>query len=268
MVKQVYGGYDPNRFQLLAGVEKRHFWFRARRALISRLTGYLTADLESGFRVLEFGCGTGNVLSALELGSRRGVVVGMDLFHEGLIFAKQRGHEHLVQADAGSPPFVEVFHLIGTFDVIEHLPNDVDALRQLFGLLKPGGHLLVTVPAYPWLWSEFDDLSRHCRRYTEGELRTKLAEVGFEIVHLSPYMAAILPLVWFHRKFLQTTKRSKKPDVEDLIEAEMHIIPIANEILAWLLWLESQFISRGGRLPFGTSLIAVARRGEKAIAQK
>jgi SAM-dependent methyltransferase len=252
------GGYDPSRFALLASLEERHFWFRARKTLISRLSARITSALPSGFRVLDFGCGTGSSLSALNAGAARGVVVGMDLFHQGLVVGMHRGHKNLVQADASLLPFGQVFRLIGSFDVIEHIPNDVDVLRDLSRLLTPGGHLLVTVPAHPGLWSKLDDLSHHCRRYTEKELRTKLIESGFEIVRVSPYMATILPIVWFHRKFWH--------NAEQCFEAEMQIVPIVNEILSGLLRLESEFVARGGRMPFGVSLVAIAKKGERSVA--
>lgn len=256
------GGYDPGRFALLARVEDRHFWFRARRTLISRLSASLTASLPSGFHVLDFGCGTGYTLGALEQGAARGVTIGMDRFHEGLAFGLRRGHKHLVQADACCPPFIGTFNLIGAFDVIEHLPNDIEIFERLAGLLKPGGHLLVTVPAHPSLWSEFDVLSAHCRRYTEEDLRTKLAASGLEIIRSSPYMATILPIVWFYRKFRRTTgqEQSGGPDAERRFQAEFRVVPVVNEILGALLWLESEFLARGGRIPFGTSLMAIARK--------
>jgi SAM-dependent methyltransferase len=257
MSNGMFGGYDPSHFALLASVEERHFWFRARKTLISRLCARITSTLPSGFRTLDFGCGTGSSLSALNLGAPRGLVVGMDLFHQGLVVGTRRGHKNLVQADASLPPFGQAFHLIGAFDVIEHLPNDVEVLRQLSRLLTPGGHLLVTVPAHPSLWSKFDELSHHCRRYTEKELRTKLIESGFEIVRFSPYMAAVLPIIWLHRKFSRNAERC--------FEAEMQIVPIVNEILSGLLRLESEFLARGGRMPFGASLMAIAKKGERSV---
>jgi len=263
MAKASHGGYDVTRFRSLADIEDRHFWFRARRTLIRCLTRRITSRLPAGFRVLELGCGSGNMLGALEIGCARGTVIGMDLFYEGLGLARMRGHRNLVQADAAAPPFSEAFHLIGIFDVIEHVSNDVDALRQIFHLLRPDGYLLVTVPAYPGLWSEFDDLSHHCRRYTEAELREKLINAGFEIGKLTPYMATTLPLVWLHRKLLQNPNRqSGGRRADDLIESEIRIVPFVNGVLAAFLWLESQFVAWGGRLAFGTSLFAIARKRE------
>src|ERR1700747_3398454 len=97
--------YDPEFFSRLARIESKHFWFRTRNQIIATLTKQITKNLTDGYRVLEVGCGTGNVLRALEQGCPRGIVVGMDLFAEGLAFARTRTSCLLVQGNLERPAF-------------------------------------------------------------------------------------------------------------------------------------------------------------------
>src|SRR6266404_4217735 len=137
--------YDPDFFSELARIESEHFWFRTRNQVIATLVEQTTRNWADGYRVLEVGCGTGNVLQALERACPRGIVVGMDLFAEGLAFARKRTSCPLVRGDLERPGFGVQFDLIGAFDVVEHLPDDVQVLCSIHSMLKPGGMLLLTV---------------------------------------------------------------------------------------------------------------------------
>lgn len=255
--------YDPEYFAPLFAVEDRHFWFRGRNPLIARLVHRLASAFGPGYRVLEAGCGTGSVLRALEQECTGGSVYGMDLFREGLHFAQMRVSCGLVQGDIHHPPFAVGFQVIGLFDVLEHLPDDGRVLRDLRAMLAPGGALVLTVPANKALWSYFDEASRHVRRYEQAELRQRLEQNGFQVEYLSPYMMSIYPLVWLNRKLASRWQGARQDDTrrsETLSEKELSIIPGINEILAWVLGAEARWVYAGRRLPFGTSLIAVARR--------
>jgi SAM-dependent methyltransferase len=249
--------YDPRFFSRLWEVEDRHFWFRARNGAITALVASIVEDLDAGYRVLEVGCGTGNVLRHLERVCRRGHVIGLDLFHEGLRFARKRVTCPLVQADMQQPPFRTQFEVIGLFDVLEHLPDDLAVLRSLHALLAPGGTLLLTVPAHMSLWSYFDEASCHYRRYAPRELERKLLESGFEVAFLTPYMMSIFPLVWLGRRLAARGGKS----AADLASNELKITPGLNALLARLLAIEVRVLSARRRLPTGTSLLAVGKRG-------
>lgn len=252
------GGYDPSHFESLFAVEDRHFWFRARNRVLSLLCGKIAADLEPGYRALEVGCGDGNVLRFLESACINGRVFGMDYFAEGLHFARRRCSCPLVQGDISRPPFRTPFQIIGIFDVLEHLPDDRGVLRDLWRLLDDTGTLLITVPAHMSLWSAFDEASGHCRRYSTDELAGKLHEAGFRIDFITPYMATIFPLVWLARRLARIFRQ--RDETQDAVERELHIIPVVNGILTSLLLLEAKWISGRRRLPFGASLLVVARK--------
>lgn len=260
----VQESYDPAFFQLLFEVEDRHFWFRSRNGIIAAWVKRLTRELTTGFRVLEVGCGTGNVLRVLDQVCPNGTVVGMDLFAEGLKYAQQRTSAALVQGDMHHSPFASQFDIIGLFDVLEHLPDDRQVLRDLKGMLRENGILLLTVPAHPGLWSYFDEVSHHCRRYQPDELKHKLVETGYDVEYITQYMMSIFPLVWIGRHISALRKRGfsrqSGVSIEELATQELHPVPIVNEVLSRLLDTEGRWLARGHTLPLGTSVLAVARR--------
>ena len=243
--------YDPRWFELLDRVEDRHFWFAARRQVVGALAREAMTDAPPGSWVLEIGCGNGGLLTTLQSACPSCRVVGMDLHHQALRHARRRTSAALVQADAAYPPFAVPFRLIGLFDVIEHLPDDGALLRQVHAMLAAGGAVLVTVPAHAWLWSYFDEASHHRRRYTPAGLRAVLENAGFRVAYLSQFMAALLPIMWLRRRVGGLW--------HDPAE-ELRIVPGINAIMRFALSLEAPIVRRRWKLPFGTSLIALAWR--------
>jgi len=252
------GGYDPSFFEQLAKVEDRHFWFQARNRLIFGITWKLTSDLNPGYLVLEVGCGTGNVLSVLRQACPGGNVVGLELWLDGLRFAQQRSKGPLVQGDVRNSPFGKPFELIGMFDVLEHISEEVETLVALREALAPGGILMLTVPAHQYLWSYFDEAAHHCRRYSSREIRARFTEAGFQVEFMSEFMTCIFPIVWVFRKI--GNRRQSSETARTLAMREFRVLPVINGLLTALLRLEVLWLSRGWRLPIGTSLIAVARK--------
>ncbi|MBC8252826.1 MAG: class I SAM-dependent methyltransferase, partial [Ardenticatenia bacterium] len=214
-----HSSYDPTYHELLSKVETRHFWFRARNQVVAGVVRRLAADMPTGYRVLEIGCGTGNVLRVLQDVCANGTVVGADLFLEGLRHARQRTSAMLVQTDMHALPFGVPFHLIGLFDVLEHLPDDRQALRDLHGLLDDDGRLVLTVPAHPSLWSYFDEASYHCRRYDRLGLQRKLHDAGYRVEQLTYFMASILPLVWLGRGLRARLSRGPNRDTVRMVNS-------------------------------------------------
>jgi SAM-dependent methyltransferase len=254
------GGYDASIYDSLARVEDRHFWFRARNVLIYELAKKVCAGLKPGYLVLEVGCGTGNVLNVLQKACEGGLVVGAERYFDGLPHAKRRYAGPLVQADARNLPFGKQFELIGMFDVLEHIPEERETLLSLREILAPEGKLILTVPAHQFLWSHFDEAAHHCRRYSPTQLGQSLAEAGFAIDFLSQFMASIFPLVWAFRKLGGPRGAVSQEEAKKQAMQEFRVVPGINGVLAALITLEARWLAHGHHLPFGTSLVVVARR--------
>jgi len=187
-------------FRVTAAYEADHWWFRSRRDLFLRQVGRAAHEL--GFpgrplRLLDFGCGTGFNLAHLR---EYGEVLGADRFRpEDREFRSDLGFPILdVERDLASHE--GSFHLVTALDVLEHLDDDVRGLRELRQLLAPGGQIVLTVPAYDWLWSGEDVISEHRRRYTRSRLVRACQAAGLHVRYVSYFNLAILPamagVVW------------------------------------------------------------------------
>jgi SAM-dependent methyltransferase len=251
-------GYSPSFFEKLALVEDRHFWFRFRNRLLSCVVQDLIAPLPNGFRMLEAGCGNGNVLRFLSSTIRHGKVIGIDLFEEGLRLAKHRSDGLLVRGDVHASPFGCRFEIIGAFDVIEHLHDDRQALRDFHRLLADDGLLLLTVPSHMALWSYFDQASGHYRRYSRKQLEETLDACGFRVEFATEFMMVLYPILWISRRLSGWLGGSKAS--HDRVLADLRVFPLLNPILLALLSWELPFVRRRVRIPFGSSLLAIARR--------
>ena len=253
--------YSAEHFEPLFAAEDRHFWFRSRNRCIAA-AAKLIPNAGAIHEVLEHGCGTGFVLAELQRLFPNAQVTGADPFAEGLALARRRFAGPLIQTDLIGAGFREQFDLIGLFDVLEHLDDDIAILRAIREQLRPSGRLLLTVPAHMALWSDYDLASGHRRRYSRFQLETQLVAAGFKIEYCTGFMFALQPLVYLRRRLHGVlNSRSKKAETaNERIKSELEIHPILNRILALLLWPEPMWIARGWRLPGGTSILALAVR--------
>jgi len=245
------GGYDPELFAQLASVEEKSFWFRARNRLIVGLASNLTRP---GDQFLEIGCGTGYVLEAIvrECGLR---ATGGELYAEGLEHARRRVPEaEFVQLDARTMAYDQAFDLVGAFDVLEHIDDDVGVLRRLHRAVRPGGSALFTVPQHPWLWSAADDHAHHVRRYTRVELVDRVSRAGFTPVRVTSFVMSLLPAMALSRWCQRRSRRWRDP------MAELNLPTPLDRVLQKILDGEGFLIRRGLDLPMGGSLVLVARR--------
>jgi len=245
-------GFDPALFAELAALEERNFWFRARNRLI---TWALQAYAPGLRDFLEVGCGTGYVLQGVAAAFPAARLCATEAQTEGLQFAAARVPQaEFLQLDARQMPYQSEFDVVGAFDVIEHIAEDEAVLAQMQRALRPGGSLLLTVPQHPFLWSEYDVRAHHVRRYTRSELRQKLARAGYEVVKMTSFVSVLLPLMMMSR----LTRRTASADYDPL--AELRIGRTSNALLECALDAERLVLRTGITLPFGGSLLAVARR--------
>lgn len=246
--------YADEFYPLLAEVEPRHFWFRARRRLILAALRASLGTVE-GRTVLDVGCGTGFVLEILEDAGMR--VCGLDMNLRGLRHARTRCDAPLIQCGAGAVPFRNSFDAVLLCDVIEHVADERVLLERAAGALNDSGRLLVTVPAGPHLWSPIDDVSGHKRRYTRDGLRRVLEGVGLVVTEIRYFNALLLPAQLIRRWFVGT--RHKVPERMAVAKDALWLPPWPLAQILDGIALADVALSRLP-LPVGASLIAVARR--------
>jgi SAM-dependent methyltransferase len=230
--------------------EDRHWWYRGRRTVIERVVESLR--LPARARILDAGCGSGRNMVDL---ARHGTVTGVELSHTSVCLARERGAGEVVEGSVLDMPFpADSFELAASLDVIEHLEDDLEALRELRRVVAPGGALMVTVPAYQWLWSGHDVINHHHRRYTRRSLQRAAEQAGWEQVRTTYFNSLLLPVA----VALRLLDRINTKTTESSLDLWVPPAPV-NWVLERPLSLEAAMIGRGGRIPGGLSLLAVFR---------
>jgi SAM-dependent methyltransferase len=197
--------------------------------------------------------------------SQYGQVKGIEIDPRPVKMARQRGYD-VDQFDATQPmPFeANSFEAVTALDVIEHNQDDLAILADSYRVLKPGGHIIITVPALMWLWSHNDDINAHVRRYTAAELKQKLAQTGFTVRRVTYNNFFVFPLaaalILLRRRAKAEPALASHHLSEEEYQVEMEpASPLVNTILTGVGKLEAALIGRLD-LPIGTSLIAVGQK--------
>lgn len=241
---------DKNLYRIFFEIQQRHWWFVTKKAIILDIIDR-TRQSDRNSSALDIGCGAGLMLDAL---AARGHTCGMDMSDDAIGFSKEifDGTVKKGSLPDDVPYATDSFTLITALDVIEHVDDDVGALKALRSRLADNGVAVITVPAYMFLWSAHDEVNQHKRRYTAKELTSKLKAAGFSIEKLSYFNTLLFPVVYVVRKLNNMLGRDGASDVE---------MPsnIANFILTKIFGLE-KYLLRFMDLPFGVSILAVVRK--------
>jgi SAM-dependent methyltransferase len=234
----------------MAAHEDRHWWFAGRRAVIGALLDRM--DLPADPSIVEAGCGTGGNLDML---GQRGEVHAFEPFGEAVDIARDR--HPTIEVRAGELPrrlpYADAsFDLVAALDVLEHVDDDVGAMASLVQLARPGGWIIVTVPAHQILWGSHDRRLHHLRRYGRRKIRELAVGAGAEVTFETAYNTVLAPIAIVYRIMERIVGG-------DFGNQERMPPAFVNDVLAACFKLERHFVRRG-RVPFGLSYALVLRR--------
>lgn len=236
-------------YDRIRDLETDHWWFVGRRKILRRLLRRLAPP--AGARILEVGCGAGGNVPLLR---EFGTVAALEPDDESRVYAAERLGLEIDTGllPDGLPYAPESFDLVCAFDVIEHVDDDAGSVAALARLVRPGGAILTTVPAYPWMWSHHDVLHHHKRRYLLPAYRALFEQAGLTVETATYFNSLLFPLAAVQR----TAKRLLGDQSAD------DAMPPAwlNKALTGVFSLEAP-LAVGAGLPFGLSIAVIARKG-------
>lgn len=230
-------------------LEDHYWWFVGRRQLAIDL---LQRNLPKGSNtLLDLGCGTGVISRELQ---PLGTTISLDFSDLALNYCCRRGLSRCVKGDGTVLPLKgDQFDGILGLDIFEHIEDDLAAFKESCRVLRPGGVLVLSVPAFKSLWGPHDVALHHFRRYRKNQMKACLEEAGFEVVRCTYSVFFLFPIVVITR-FLE--KRRKGPAKASLPRVSNFV----NKALIRLQSLEAGLIVSGINLPWGSSVVAVARK--------
>ncbi len=252
-----FADYPSGGFDVTAEVEARSFWCRTRNRVLTDVVGRF-AGRERPLDMLEIGCGIGGVIGALrQLPNLR--LTGSEIYIQGLQYARAKMPDvEFIQLDATDIPFKAAFDVVGAFDVLEHIDQDELVMTEVRETLRPGGLFIITVPQYQWMWGTLDELVHHKRRYSRRQLVERLDRAGFEVVYVTSFVTLLFPFMLASRLF----DRGRGAPAESTADFATRVdLPRPlNAAFDRIMKLDEALLHRGWSLPFGGSLLAVARR--------
>lgn len=258
----------PDEYKFLYELEEHHWWFVGMRKVVAAL---LNGALPSGLRrFLDAGCGTGLMMAWLRRFGKDPAMFGLDYDSHAVRYTSGRGEKRVVQGSIAAMPFpAESFDVVTSFDVLDSFPVADAAVpfAELARVVRPGGILLVRVPAFQFLYSQHDRAVYTEHRYTAGELRARLKEQGLKVRRVTYANSMLFPVVVVWRWLTRSNRADPQSDVRPLPGA----LRWMNPILAGLFDIEAAWLKLlPWRIPVGVSVMALAQKpksgeGSKAI---
>ena len=252
-----YADYPRTGFDLTDKSARKSFWVSSR----NRLFKYFVSEnlrLTGKTALLEIGCGTGDFIRQLaECG--RLEITGSEVYLSGLVYAKKKLPQvDFVQFDVTQGTIGVEFDMVCAFDVIEHIDDDEMALTNIHRMLKRNGVMLLSVPQHLFLWSHLDVLVRHKRRYSKRALLDKLRRNGFDVGYATSFVFVLFPLMLLSR--LIDKVRASPQGIESELETRVAFSNLSNRVFDFFMRIDEWLIHRGFSLPFGGTLVVVARK--------
>ena len=248
---------DSSEYEKMYQLEEANWWYSGRRGLVLSEVARLHKRFPNkSMKILDAGCGTGINLKYLQT---YGDAYGLDISEEALEFSRIRGLTPTICGSMDKLPLKSgFFDLVVALDVIEHIQDDISAINELNRVLRPGGYLIVTVPAFQFLWSNHDLAVHHKRRYTRSELSDLIRLGGFRIERAT-YWNFFLFLPVAAMRLLKRATLSERNRQTDLAELPGPI----NRIMHGLLLVENRISGRFD-LPFGVSIMCVCKKARES----
>ena len=249
--------YPSEGFDVTAEVEANSFWCRSRNRILRQIVERYS-DRSRPVSMLEIGCGIGGVAAELrKVPNLR--MTASEIYLQGLRYARSKYPDvDFIQLDAVEMPFEDEFDIVGAFDVLEHIQDDERVMEGVRHALRPGGLFVITVPQYAWMWSALDELVHHKRRYSRSELLRKLKARGFDVLFSSSFVTTLFPAMAASR--LLSRARAPQTDTKEAFASEVTLPPVANRVCDAVMRIDEFALRTGVSLPFGGSLLAVARK--------
>jgi ubiquinone/menaquinone biosynthesis C-methylase UbiE len=244
---------EIEEYEKMYNLEDSYWWFVGRRRIAQNLIEEFV-PFNQREAILDVGCGTGITMRFLD---HYGRAYGIDTSETALFFCQERALSGLSRASALRLPFADSsFSLITAFDVLYHeeVVDDLTALREFCRVCRRGGSVLISEPAFDFLWSRHDVAYHGKRRYVASELKSKLEDVGFQVVKLSYSNALLFPFIFA----LRMLKRFCKPSPKDYSDLKP-LNPYLNKTLLAIYSLEALLVCKT-RLPIGSSVVCMARK--------
>jgi SAM-dependent methyltransferase len=242
--------YPEDAFEKIYEIEDSHFWFQTRNQCIEYLVNQF-GEIHKPHTFLEIGCGTGSVLKHLKNNTNL-TLSGAEIYLTALRYARKRlPNVNFFQANVLNLPFEAAYDYVAMFDVLEHIEEDILAMKNVNKTLLPGGIFFISVPQYSFMWSAADDEALHKRRYSKQELREKLETSGFKILYCGSYMFTLFPVMYLSR--MLGKKRAGN-------YTELAISPVLNQLFKIISKIDIWLIRGGIKLPWGGSILCVAKK--------
>jgi SAM-dependent methyltransferase len=241
---------ELEEYHKMATVEDEMWYYHVlRRHMWSYLKPHLRTE---AVKVLDAGCGTGGLIRYLHAKEPTWHLTGVDVSPVACELARRRGCPDVIEADLTQLPLATgAYDAVVSSDVLYHIEDDLLALNELVRVMRPGGVVVINVPAYRWLWSYHDVAVQSQRRYDRWELREKLDTAGLEILKITHWNMLLLPLIVLRRKLLPAPRGGS--DVQAYA-------PWLNSMLKGVMAIETALLTTTGYLPAGSSLLVVARK--------
>jgi SAM-dependent methyltransferase len=245
---------DERLYEQFYATETTHWWFVARCEI---LLAYLAVRVppHPGTQLLDVGCGTGAILVSL---SERYAAAGIDASPQAVAFCRKRGIPSVSVGNLSDTAAGVQYDVITLLDVVEHIDDDLGVLRDAYVRVRDNGGILITVPAFPSLWSVHDELNHHKRRYTRSGLTQVVSSAGFDVMDITYFNTLLFPVALLRRS---AAKLAHAQAADDLVVPS----PMVNELLRKVFSIE-RYLLPHMRLPFGLSLLCWAKKSVRGTS--